>query len=342
MLVSRLRGHLSVRSRGLDHSHVKMLAECSDLLPPIVVHSGSMRVIDGLHRLRAAELRGRDQIDVALFDGTEEEAFALSALLNVRQGLPLPLQDRKAAAVKILRSSAGWSDRVVASVVGLSPRSIASIRQCSTGDSRQLDHRIGRDGKARPVDPVAGRLRAARLLAENPELSLRPLARAAEISISTARDVRLRLRNGDDPVPTRLRRSLNISSLGSPENKSNTGPWTRPGEHRGAEDETVSVVPEVREPVEGDLPRVENRTVSFDLSLERLKRDPAVRSNEAGRNLVRQLVAARLVVKYCQQVLPFAPPHCLGTVADLAQIQVEAWQQLAASADASAETKRAL
>jgi hypothetical protein len=69
---------------------------------------------------------------------------------------------------------------------------------------------------------------------------------------------------------------------------------------------------------------VERRAVSFALVLERLKRDPAVRFNEAGRNLVRQFVAGYLAVTSCRQMLPFTPTHCLVTAADLAVAQAQA------------------
>jgi hypothetical protein len=83
-------------------------------------------------------------------------------------------------------------------------------------------------------------------------------------------------------------------------------------------------------------------TASFDLILERLKKDPAIRFNEAGRNLIRQLVAAHSAVTHCREVLPSAPVHCLAAVAQIAQNHAEAWRQLAALADATAEVKQAL
>lgn len=87
--------------------------------------------------------------------------------------------------------------------------------------------------------------------------------------------------------------------------------------------------------------RAERKAVSFDVVLERLKRDPAVRFNEAGRHLIRQLLAAQAAVTNCRQVLPFVPTHSLGIVADLAVTQAQAWQQLAELADATVETTQA-
>ncbi|ORA45340.1 hypothetical protein BST19_20425 [Mycobacterium bouchedurhonense] len=340
LAVSRLQGRLSARTQGLDHSHAKALAQCPDLLPPIVVHESSLRVIDGLHRVRAAQIRGQDEIAVAIFDGGEEEAFALSALLNTRHGLPLALEERKESAARILLNNPEWSDRFVASFVGLSPKVVANIRQRSTSDSRQLNRRIGRDGKARPVDPVSGRLRAAALLTQTPGLSLRQLARAADISVSTARDVRIRLDNGDDPVPERLRGALDGRDGGGADVLSPGGEMPTPGEHgeAGSDERPPTVSMDIPW---GDELRAERKAVSFDVVLERLKRDPAVRFNEAGRHLIRQLLAAQAAVTNCRQVLPFVPTHSLGTVADLAVTQAQAWQQLAELADATVETTQA-
>ena len=81
-----------------------------------------------MHRLRAAELQGRDRIDVEYFDGSQEEAFALAVELNVTHGLPLSLADRKAAAARILAGRPQMSYRVVAAMTGLSPKTADVIR----------------------------------------------------------------------------------------------------------------------------------------------------------------------------------------------------------------------
>lgn len=299
-------------------------------------------MIDGLHRVRVAQLNGQEVVDVAFVDGTEEEAFALSALLNVCQGLPLPLDDRKAAAARILLGNPDWSDRFVASLVGLSHKTVANIRRCSTGGNRRSNGRVGRDGRSRPTDPAGGRLRAAALLAQHPHLSLRQLARAAEISVSTARDVRLRLDNGKDPVPDRLRADMSSAPMVATANSESARvPAVPTDEHcTTAPDDALAVLggPGGR----NAAPPSGRPGAPFDLVLERLKKDPAVRFNDAGRSLVRQLIAGRIAVTSCQRMLSFAPAHCLATVAELAHSHADAWQQLAALADAKAEMQHAL
>ncbi|MGW4533725.1 ParB/RepB/Spo0J family partition protein [Nocardia sp. NPDC004340] len=195
------------RIGGIDAEHVERLAESQHRLPPILVHRPTMRVIDGAHRLRAAELRGDAQIDIVYFDGGEADAFALAVRANVHHGLPLSSADRAAAALRLLRTHPQWSDRVLASVTGLAAKTIAAMRSDSRGAVPRVEARLGRDGKVRPVDTAAGRARASRLLAARPDASLREIASAAGISPATVRDVRARLDRGEDPVPSRARRT---------------------------------------------------------------------------------------------------------------------------------------
>ena len=56
--VSALRAGQSPRQAGENLEHVRALADTTDELPPIIVRRADMRVVDGMHRLRAARLRG--------------------------------------------------------------------------------------------------------------------------------------------------------------------------------------------------------------------------------------------------------------------------------------------
>src|ERR1700761_6922703 len=66
--IARLRTGPAIRADGVDEDHVAVLADMLDDLPPIVVHRPSMRVVDGLHRVRAAQSQRRRHI-VAGFVG---------------------------------------------------------------------------------------------------------------------------------------------------------------------------------------------------------------------------------------------------------------------------------
>lgn len=101
---AQLMPSLAPRERREDPAHVRLLAETDGRSDPILVHRPTMRVIDGAHRLSAALMRGRTEVVVQFFDGSEAEAFVLSVQLNVRHGLPLTLDERKAAARRIVGS----------------------------------------------------------------------------------------------------------------------------------------------------------------------------------------------------------------------------------------------
>lgn len=184
----------SPRVAGVDESHVDVLAGVLDKLPPILVHRETLRVIDGVHRVRAARSLGRTRLPARLVDADAADAFVAAVRANTEHGLPLSVADRKAAAATILRTHPHWSDRMIADVVGLSAKTVAATR---TGDGVA---RTGRDGKVRPLDGARRRRVAARLLAENPDLSLRQVARMAGISPETARSVKVRLARGEDPA----------------------------------------------------------------------------------------------------------------------------------------------
>ena len=212
----------SPRIAGENGEHARLLAELDAKLPPIVVHRSTMRVIDGMHRLQAAMLRGDDDIDVLFFDGGAEDAFVLAVELNRAHGLPLSLSDRTAAAARIIDSHPEWSNRRIATATGLSASTVGVIRRRSTVQPAQSNARIGRDGRTRPNNSADGRRRAGELIASNPDASLREIARAAGISTSTASDVRARLERGESPVAPR-QRSASQSTRGRE-------PWPEPAE----------------------------------------------------------------------------------------------------------------
>jgi hypothetical protein len=118
------------------------------------------------------------------------------------------------------------SDRAIAEAVGLTAKVVAAIRR-STEAAAQSDVRVGRDGRTRPLNGAAGRLRVAALVAEHPEASLREVARLAGVSPGTVRDVRRRLERGESPVPERPAPSVPESEL-VPESPFVPGPEPEP------------------------------------------------------------------------------------------------------------------
>jgi len=181
----------SPRLDGTDEEHIRLLAGVSSRLPPILVHRESMRVIDGMHRLTAARMNGAEEIEAKFFHGSDAEAFVLAVRTNTTHGLPLTATDRQAAATRIIASHPELSDRAVAGIVGLSARTVSNLRK-RAGDTLP-QRRLGRDGRLRPLSTVEGRRIAGQLFADQPQSSLREVAKQAGISVSTARDVRLKM-----------------------------------------------------------------------------------------------------------------------------------------------------
>ena len=71
--LSSLLPAFSPRIDGEDDEHIKMLADVGNELPPILVHRPTMRVIDGMHRLGAATMRGDAMIRVQFFERSERK-----------------------------------------------------------------------------------------------------------------------------------------------------------------------------------------------------------------------------------------------------------------------------
>jgi ParB-like chromosome segregation protein Spo0J len=282
------------RLAGLNDEHVRLLAQCVNELPPILVHLATRTVVDGMHRLAAARLCGRDTIRVRWFDGSLEDGFMAAVIANMAHGLPLTLADREAAAVRILAARPQASDRFVAEATGLAPGTVAGIRQRAGGASA-APTRIGRDGRARPVNSADGRRLARDLMAEDPQASLREIARKAGISPATVRDVREKMRRGDDPVGPGRR-------------------WIAAAEEVAARPARVA-----------GRPREMGSPIDVTLQLSKIGRDPSLRFNESGRALLRWLYTRAEGLDQWKEMAPGVPPHSAYLLAAVAATCAEEW-----------------
>lgn len=283
----------SPRVAGVDKAHVRVLAELVPDLPPILVHRRTRRIIDGMHRAQAHRLRGYDEIAVEFFDGADDEAFIVAVKTNLYHGLPLTLDDRRAAALRILRENPHSSDRGVAGIVGLSARTVRKLREESSAEITRPPARVGLDGRIRPLDVTHARRVAGELLKNNPQASLRQIARDAGISPTTVRDVRDRMQRGEDPA----------------------GRSVRP--------RAAPVHPPPPEPV------VTARSLMAELS--KLRQDPSLRYSVEGRSLVRWL-ELHLPVGW-DQLPPVVPPHSAELVSRIARSCADEWRAFARELD---------
>jgi ParB-like chromosome segregation protein Spo0J len=165
--IARLRVAWSPRLSAPDQAHISLLAQVAEELPPIVVHRSTMTVVDGVHRLEVFRLQGARVVRVRFFEGSDQEAFVESIRLNSTHGKPLTLQERQQAAVRVLRIHPEWSDRSIAQLCGLSPKTVGARRQRRRGEFVQLPYRVGLDGKTRRVDSQSHKARdCARTITE--------------------------------------------------------------------------------------------------------------------------------------------------------------------------------
>jgi ParB-like chromosome segregation protein Spo0J len=309
--IASVRQGYSPRLSGEDQEHVRRLAECdAAALPPIVVHRPTMRVIDGMHRLRAAELQGRDRIDVEYFDGSEEEAFACAVELNVAHGLPLSLADRKAAAARILAWRPEISDRAVAAMTGLSPKTAGAVRSRASEEIPQMHERVGSDGRRHPLDRAEGRRRATEALAARPDASLREIAASAGVSPGTARRVRELLRKQKDN-PAGERQLHSGAALGEDRQPGKPGREAPPAAPADMSPGKAMGPPDAQS------------------VLQKLRNDPSLRHSEAGRIFLRWLHGHSVDRGQWDSVSRSIPPHSVPLIALLARHNASAWEKLA-------------
>jgi ParB-like chromosome segregation protein Spo0J len=286
--------------KATDDGHVQALAEVGGELPPIIVDRTTLRVVDGMHRVQAAQHRGDKTIFVRYFDGDESAAFVLAVQLNSEHGLPLTLAERKDAALRIINYHPEWSDRAIAAIVGLSDKTVGAIRRRAGTSVAQPDGRIGRDNEYHPLNPKEGRLRASALFAENPTASTREVAKLAGISATTAKDVRNRMLQGDDPVPPRQRADRSNAT------------------------DAVTARPK------DQISRL--HTPDRKRAIDRLKADPSLRFSESGRTLLRWLEVMANKDQW-DTIASNLPNHCAQIVAELARQCSDDWQHFATTVE---------
>jgi ParB-like chromosome segregation protein Spo0J len=283
--VDALSPGFSPRLAGEDEGNVRLLAEVDGPLPPLLVHRTTNRVIDGMHRLLVARLRGAETVNVRYYDGDAGSAFVLAVQANVAHGLPLSLSDRKAAAQRIVDAYPDWSDRRVADIAGLSDKTVAGIRRTQGRHPGEVaERREGNDGRRRPIDASSRRAEVTRILAESPDSSLRRVAERAGVSPETVRSIRARLAADREGTGRR-------SAAGTP-----------------------------------------TRGLDPQQSLQVLLRDPAFRSTDSGRTLLRVLSTLTLLGGDHTQLVHSVPAHDLDQFRRLALAHAEIWRSLAEQA----------
>ncbi|GAB2701083.1 transcriptional regulator [Kitasatospora kifunensis] len=327
--ISALLPGESPRSDGRDEEHIARLAELEAPLPPILVDRRSMRVIDGMHRVLAAVSKGQQTIRVEFFEGSSEDAFLRAVEANVSHGLPLSHADRRVAAERIVASHPHLSDRAIARSAGLGAKAVAAIRRSSTEVAGRLNARVGRDGKVRPLNSLEGRQKAAELLTEHPQASLREVARLAGISPATVSDVRRRLACGEPPAPAQPEPAVACEATVASEPAVACEPVVDPGPLKGADD-CAAPTRSARQRAVRRMRLVRSDPAAV---LEKLVRDPSLRHKEEGRQLLRLLQQNARDNREWSELTAVVPAHCGALVVDLARKCAETWLEFAQELD---------
>ena len=290
--VGRLDLSGSPRLGGIEQQHVSALAQLApSTLPPVLVHQRTLRVIDGVHRVHAAVLRGDTTIAAELIDCAEAEVFIRAVQANASHGLPLSLEDRREAGRRILETHPQWSDRMIAKTVGLSPNTVGAIRRRLDGAADAADasgRRVGLDGRVHRLGPGDTRGAVREALARNPAASVRELARAAGISVGWAHVLRHELLDGKRP--------------------------------EGA--------PHVAPLAGGDRADTGGRALPSSL-VKMLAADPSLRLNEQGRGLLRMLVTQTIDPAQWSNLVDVVPAHRADVVIELAESFSQTWGRFA-------------
>ena len=292
-----------LREAGTNATHVQLLVSAADTaeLPPILVQQDGSRVIDGLHRLAAAKIRGDRVIKARFLDCTDSQALVLAIKANSAHGFPLSKADRLSGANRVLAEHPDWSDRSIAGITGLSAKTIASLRDRSAGHADPDGKRLGRDGRRRPVSAGAGRRRAAQYLSAHPDAPLRQVAQEADVSLGTVHDVSSRLRHGVGPE--------------------------RVGAERGGAERGGHRPPVRRNHV--DVPATWTEVVT------KMAGDPSVRYTEGGKEFLRWMTQHAADPAGWRTFINTIPAHWADVIAPIAEAIGREWHLYAQRLEAS-------
>jgi hypothetical protein len=300
-----------LRHEGADAAHVRLLADAagSVRLPSILVQKIGSRIIDGIHRVEVAKLRGERNITARIVDCTDEDALVLAVKSNTLHGLPLSRADRISSTKRIRADHPDWSDRAVAGITGSSAKTISSLRNSSTVEAQFDGKRLGRDGKRRPVVPAEGRRRAAEYIHAHPGASLREVARATDVSLGTVHDVRERTRREAGEAAGRPERAVEqVACRPMP-----PPPPVRPSPVRVIQG--------------GGAGKTEQLTWSAISA--KLAADPALRYTEGGRAFLGWMAGHSMQADEWREFIDAIPQHWLKAASRIAASMSEEWQQFA-------------
>lgn len=142
---------LQPRVEGIDPDHVRALEDAPDSWPPLIVveHGARYLLVDGYHRMAAAQNLGLATVPVQVLPEPEDgDLHTLAFALNAAHGRPLSLADRRTEATRLLQAHPEWADREVGRRCGLAQPTIAKLRSDleRSAQIEQTETRVGKGG----------------------------------------------------------------------------------------------------------------------------------------------------------------------------------------------------
>jgi len=145
---------LQVRE-ALDEDRIKFLATVFEGWDPLIAYNvdGKLYLADGYHRYAAARYAGLQEIPIEIREGTFRDALECTLTVNASSRIkPLTLRERTHGCCLMLEIWTERSDRWIAEDMGVNHETVRGLRETmeATGEIRQLDRLLGKDGKWRP------------------------------------------------------------------------------------------------------------------------------------------------------------------------------------------------
>ena len=127
---------------------------------PIIVFETAkgFLLVDGFHRLKAAEQLNLDRIKAEIKQGSVQEAYAYACLANLKHGKPLTKDERKKAICEYIKLNVQLSNVKISLDAGTSDDTIRLYRQEleSKGEIEPQGKRVGINGVTQSVGDKGG------------------------------------------------------------------------------------------------------------------------------------------------------------------------------------------
>jgi len=143
---------LNPRRQAVDQEVVEHYATTfrEVIWPPIWVHRGTNKLLDGWHRVEAAKRAGVYTLPVTWVEAKEEELFALAVKANLGHGLQLTREERYQAIARLQRES--WTPERIAEMLGCA---LGMVDRTEKAEDLRIKYKVqSHPGAALPIESL--------------------------------------------------------------------------------------------------------------------------------------------------------------------------------------------